>query len=963
MPATVKTLLSSCLLLFMAALASAPDLHAQIPAAGPLQVDARNPRYFMTPAGKTVYLTGSHTWYNLQDGNGVAFDYTAYLNLLQSNQHNFIRLWVAETPQADQWIEPAPGWNGSGPWYQRKSPMPFLRTGPGTAADGLPKFNLYQFNQAYFDRLRARVVQARDRGIYVGVMLYNFWTAWNATSFTPGRNVWRYHPYNGTNNVNGVNGDADGNGSGEETHRLQIATVLQAQEAYVRKVIDTVNDLDNVLYEISNEDSLGDISWQRHMANVIKSYESGKPKQHPIGITGWGGSDNSLLRSGPHDWVSDGAANYDSPDDPYNGDPPSADGARVSVLDTDHTGYFLFKNNPGFTRTWVWKSFTRGHNPILMEDLLGSSGWIAGRAAMGHTRAYADRLNLAATTPQSGLCSTGYCLANPGQAYLVYQPGSGAFSVNLAAGAYNYEWFNPASGAAVSTGVVGAAGGAHPFTPPFSGPAVLYVTLSAAASPPPPPPPPPGPTSATTGTKTTSGSGLVGHWRFDESAGFSAADTAGLGHTGNLVNSPAWTEGRINNGLRFDGANDYVQMDNPSGTLAPQTFTVALWVNASSFANANWNSTLLNLGAHEWINGYYGLSVTTAGNPIAMLNIGGGSSNAVYLQGPTIVAGQWQHLAMTYDSSVLKLYLNGQLAAQQSVNRIRSASAQSLILGRRGDSGYQFSGVLDEVQIFDRALAGSEILSLTSTSPSGGGSATTGTKTTAPPPPPPLPPSGTVSTTGGSAPAGLVASWSFEEGSGSVAADSSGLGHTGVLVNNPQWGSGRSVTGIRFDGVDDYVQVNNAVGALTAPTFTAALWVNPAGFANGHWNAALINSGSHEWTNGYYGLALTTAGVPIAMLNIGGGAANAVYLEGPAITSGQWHHLTMSYDGGTLRLYVDGALANQLAVNRARAGNTQPVLFGRRGDGGYYFTGTLDSVRLYNRALGAQEVSALATSP
>ena len=243
------------------------------------------------------------------------------------------------------------------------------------------------------------MIAARDRGMYVGIMLFNFRTAWNADDSVLNRNVWRYHPYNSNNNVSGVNGDPNGDGNGEETHKLQVAAVTQAQEAYVRKVIDTVNDLDNVMYEVSNGDTAGDPAWQFHIINVIKSYEAGKPKQHLVGMTGADQISNSLLLTNPGEWTSFAAMTYDSPSDPYTSSPPASDGTRISILDTDHLGYSLFQKDPAFTRAWVWKSFTRGHHPILMEDSTGFSGWAAGRSAMGHTQSYASRMNLAGMTP------------------------------------------------------------------------------------------------------------------------------------------------------------------------------------------------------------------------------------------------------------------------------------------------------------------------------------------------------------------------------------------------------------------------------------------------------------------------------------------------------------------------------------------------------------------------------------
>ena len=700
MQSRARTVLTTIAILCLTIVFGASPLLAEpSPATGPLSVHPTNPRYFADPTGRAVYLTGSHTWSNLQDGDSSVFNYSSYLGLLQTNNHNFIRLWISESPQADAGLTPAPGFTGGTPWYQKASPLPYARTGPGSAADGLPKFSLTQFNQAYFDRLRTRVIAARDRGIYVSLMLFNVQTASSANATLPARNVWRYHPYNSTNNASGVNGDPNGDGNGEETHTLQVAAVTQAQEAYVRKVIDTVNDLDNVLYEVSNGDTAGDPAWQFHIINLIKSYEAGKPKQHLVGMTGADQLSNSLLVTHPGEWTSFAAMTYDSPSDPYTSSPPAADGARISILDTDHLGYSLFQKDPALTRGWVWKSFTRGHHPILMEDTTGFSGWVAGRSAMGHTQSYASRMNLADMTPLNSLSSTGYCLASAGQEYLVYQPGTGQFTVNAAGGAYAYEWFNPATGSIAGTGTVGAVGGDQSFTPPFSGPAVLYLKASGATPPGTPPVASP-----------------VGHWKLDDGNGVIVADASGNGFAGALVNRPTWTSGWLGGGLSLNGTNDYVQIPNP-GPLSPQKLTLSLWVNPSSFANANGSSMLANVGLRDGSDGHYGLAIDTTGRPVAMVSIGEGEGNTSYLKGSALTVGQWSHLAMTYDNATLKLYVDGVGAGQVSINRVRTTSPAPLVVGRRGDAAQYFKGVLDDVQLYSQALSATDITALVGSAP------------------------------------------------------------------------------------------------------------------------------------------------------------------------------------------------------------------------------------------------------
>jgi len=455
-----------CCYLALTILAGSPD-----DAAGTLRVSEVNPRYFTNDSGKAVYLTGSHTWQNLQDGNSVRFDYREFLDFLQQHNHNFFRLWAWESTF----------WLLSDSSKVSLNPLPFMRTGPGEASDGKPKFDLTQFNQEYFTRLRRRVISARDRGFYVGVMLFQGFSiavkAKNRTS-TP----WVGHPFHRDNNINGIHGDIDGDGEGYETHTLAIPEITRIQEAYVRKVIDTVNDLDNVIYEISNESQGGSTKWHYHIIEFIHDYEKTKPKQHPVWMSfQWDGVEgsgtNANLFSSPAEVISPGPGEGKE----YTNDPPPADGSKVIISDTDHLWGI------GGSDSWVWKSFLRGMHPIFMDSYKNSPHnqapdldpkWEPVRIAMGYTLTYANRMNLLVMTPQGDLASTGYCLANPGSEYLVYQPESNKpFSVNLEPAVYHYEWFDPQTGKMGEKGTVQVDNGEQSFTPPFENDAVLYLKM------------------------------------------------------------------------------------------------------------------------------------------------------------------------------------------------------------------------------------------------------------------------------------------------------------------------------------------------------------------------------------------------------------------------------------------------------------------------------------------------------
>lgn len=440
----------------------------------------KNPRYFSDSTGKPLYLTGSHTWSNMQEYLGPnpdrEFDYKAYLDWMEFHGFNFMRGWVWEQASFDN--------------VNREKlyihPLPYVRTGPGIALDGEPRFDLNTFNEEYFNRLRRRIIEAGERGIYVSIMLFNKFST-NTFDRVTGANPWNGHPFNKDNNINGIDGDPAGLG-GRLIHTLSIPEVLRYQEKYVKKVIDTVNDLENVLYEIGNEHYEDSVEWQYHMVRFIQNYEKGKPIQHPVGITSGGGVADAItnrqLFDSPADWISP----RDEVGMPYKENPIPADGSKVIIIDTDHLWGL------GGNIDWVWKSFTRGLNPILMdpyEPLYGleNSGitewvlvnernhpiWEPIRKNMGYARYYAERVNLADMIPREDLSSSEYCLADYGREYLIYIPNQKEIIVDLGenVGDYSVEFLDPYSGICKYDKVKSAK--KRKFINPYDNAAVLYI--------------------------------------------------------------------------------------------------------------------------------------------------------------------------------------------------------------------------------------------------------------------------------------------------------------------------------------------------------------------------------------------------------------------------------------------------------------------------------------------------------
>ena len=399
------------------------------PATGPLRVHPKNPRYFADASGRAIFLTGAHTWANLQDSGAApipTFDWQAYLAMMLSHNHNFMRLW---------------GWQQSAwaPWTPDKilfEPTLYVRTGPGTALDGGLKVDLTKFNPAYFDRMRARVTECRDRGIYCAVQLFQGFS-YNRPAHC-GKQTWSGHPLNAQNNINGVNGDRNGDGQPD----LDDSQVREQHAAYLKKIVDTVDDLDNVLYEVVNEGGAKDWDWW--VVDTMHKLETEKGKRHPVGLTGAGVERMEEMMASPAEWVSPFGRQFLF-------DPPAWDGKKVSVNDTDHLW------GHGGTVSWAWKCLVRGHNTLLMDSWDPIAGspcpevnwgprpgyplrdlnrrddwtWEPVRKAIGYTRAYALRMDLDSMTPHDELASTGYCLANPEREFLVYLPEGDQASVDL----------------------------------------------------------------------------------------------------------------------------------------------------------------------------------------------------------------------------------------------------------------------------------------------------------------------------------------------------------------------------------------------------------------------------------------------------------------------------------------------------------------------------------------------------
>ena len=462
-----------------------PAASASTPISAPLKAHSTYPNYFADGTGKAIYLTGSHTWNTVQDwgtnGRIQPLDFPAYVKMLLAHNHNFTLLWTTELPT----FHALPTTATDPPDFSVE-PLPWQRTGPGNASDGKLKFDLTKYNQAYFDRLRDRVQQLNAAGIYAGV--YFFSGEWLLRFRCAGDG----YPLSGSNNVNEID-DGGGTKSVTMTAPNEITSI---QDAYVKKMIDTLNDLPNVLWIVSQEAPRDSKWWNSHLIALARSYEAGKPLQHPIGYGALDGAkDDAAILNSDADWIAP-STRISPTASCGSGHPP----CKVNINDSDHSYWEIWNDSPQVNRNYFWINFTNGNQTLFMDpyvvyyprenrnlcpspvDGISSAPdprWKNVRDTMGFIRGCADRMNLGAMRPQGNLSSTGHALVSTQSAnpeFLVYAPSGGDFTVNLSStsGPLAVEWMNAATGVK-SSGPEVTGGATRTFAPPFSGDAVLYL--------------------------------------------------------------------------------------------------------------------------------------------------------------------------------------------------------------------------------------------------------------------------------------------------------------------------------------------------------------------------------------------------------------------------------------------------------------------------------------------------------
>jgi len=213
----------------------------------------------------------------------------------------------------------------------------------------------------------------------------------------------------------------------------------------------------------------------------------------------------------------------------------------------------------------------------------------------------------------------------------------------------------------------------------------------------------------------------------------------------------------------------------------------------------------------------------------------------------------------------------------------------------------------------------------------------------------------------GNASAGLLAYWEFDDGSGTTALDSSGNGHSGTLLGDPQWVTGVIGSGaLSFDGSDGLVEAGHDESLSLTDALTITTWVKLNDLSTYYFLVCKQPSGTAR--DNYPGNYEFRTESGTGELQFGHqeaeGEQYTFYDSTTAITAGQWYHVAVVVtNGGLVEFYIDGIAAGS-APQSSNFGvlNEEPVRIGGRKDGYSFFNGFLDDVYIYDRALSAVQV-------
>ena len=455
------------------------------------------------------------------------------------------------------------------------------------------------------------------------------------------------------------------------------------------------------------------------------------------------------------------------------------------------------------------------------------------------------------------------------------------------------------------------------------------------------------------------GPGPVAYWSFDEGYGDTINDATDNGNDGDLAGAagacpgagtcPTWQDESMcvsGKCLSFDGDNDYVDCGNDPSLDITDAITIEAWVKTTN-TGASWITPVSKQSVY-----HFEYQPSTDSLVLALY----GPADASFGTSANLNDGLWHHLTGSYDkdagSNNEKIYVDGALNAEQTNTGSLLVNANHVAIGTQniGLLGQLWDGSIDEVRIYPYARSAAQIKKDYNAGLAGMGGGT----------------EGVAAALGGGGSQkwmtdGLVGYWKMDEAaantcSGGVndSCDSSGNGNDGAWQADVTNTTGKFGNGTIYDGTGDYVNVGDAASLdFGTGDFTLEAWIKTSE-NNNRILCKMNSSGNYE---GFYFQILN--GTLHASVSDANG--NSKDYSSGTVTDNQWHHVVFVADrSANATFYIDGAFDDAFSIsgNSGSVNNNETLRIGK-----VYgnvttdmFNGSIDSVRIYNRALSPKEI-------
>ena len=440
----------------------------------------------------------------------------------------------------------------------------------------------------------------------------------------------------------------------------------------------------------------------------------------------------------------------------------------------------------------------------------------------------------------------------------------------------------------------------------------------------------------------------IAYWSFDENSGTGLNDETGNGNDGTIYGGPAWENGVSGSCLHFDGVNDYVEIPHLPMQSNMSKLTIEAWIKPDKWLT-NSNIVISKWGAGSSIDDVYALSsdeFPMSRPKHALFRVRGTVNNVSgdIFSPDTMKLNTWSHIVSIWTGDSIKLYINGELKAKHSCTVTSLNPIEiPLMIGRTGHNEGFASGCIDEITMYNYEVDSSTIALRYNT----------------------LKPSITQPT--------IIAEWSFDSTYQKIFYDITKNGYdavsTGLGVTDGVNGMALECKSSDFD-----VAISNSVGNFQLENFTIEGWIypyvdmiNPGSFYNfkqifDYCYVGLEGSGDA----GGYSMHITDKGkLELSLANPTKVEPWESIQSDSVIQPRKWYHIAASYDGSSLKLFINGELAKEQAYTLgylpssipARIGCQHQVISKTDSHMRNWFNGKMDEFRLYNYALDPQTLA------